>query len=442
MFNNKLKRELSVQADRIVEQDAMLAAINRSMAVIEFKPDGTILTANDNFLNTVGYTLQEVQGKHHRIFCEEQYTRSVAYGEFWAKLGRGEFVAGEFKRVNRSGHVLWLEASYNPVIGRDGRVVKVVKFASDVTKTVHEAHEHHSKINAISRAMATIEFNLDGTVITANDNFLNTVGFSLSEIQGKHHRLFCEPGYASSHEYVEFWNKLNRGEFVSGQFQRMHRSGRPLWLEASYNPVFNEDGKVYKVVKFAMDISAHVISVNKDVENAKQAYKISESTETISAQGASVIETAAAEMRRIADSARQSASMIEELGAQSSQITSIVNTIHDIADQTNLLALNAAIEAARAGEQGRGFAVVADEVRKLAERTSSSTTEIAGMIDKIREGTHTAIDSMTSMLKQAEQGVVLANDAGEAIGKIRESTNQVVRVINEFSAVSALKSTH
>jgi methyl-accepting chemotaxis protein len=268
------------------------------------------------------------------------------------------------------------------------------------------------------------------------------VGYSLNEIIGKHHRIFCDAAYTSSHEYAEFWSKLNRGEFASGQFKRVHRSGRELWLEASYNPVFDEDGKVYKVVKFASDITAQVQSVNKDVENAREAYKISESTEAISRQGASVIETAAVEMRRIADSARVSAGVIEELGSQSSQITSIVNTIHDIADQTNLLALTAAIEAARAGEQGRGFAVVADEVRKLAERTSSSTAEISGMIDKIREGTHTAIDSMTSMLKQAEQGVVLANDAGDAINKIRESTNQVVRVINEFSSISSLKQQH
>jgi len=439
MFNGRLKRELTIQAETINEQSGMLAAINRSMAVIEFKPDGTILHANENFLNTVGYSLQDIQGKHHRIFCDEKYVRTPAYAEFWAKLGRGEFVTGEFKRVNKAGQTVWLEASYNPVLGSDGKVVKVVKFASDLTQKVYEAHEQHSKINAISRAMAVIEFNLDGSVLSANENFLNAVGYSLNEIIGKHHRIFCDAAYTSSHEYAEFWSKLNRGEFASGQFKRVHRSGRELWLEASYNPVFDEDGKVYKVVKFASDITAQVQSVNKDVENAREAYKISESTEAISQQGASVIETAAVEMRRIADSARVSAGVIEELGSQSSQITSIVNTIHDIADQTNLLALNAAIEAARAGEQGRGFAVVADEVRKLAERTSSSTTEISGMIDKIREGTHTAIDSMTSMLKQAEQGVVLANDAGDAINKIRESTNQVVRVINEFSSIASLK---
>ncbi|RXZ43809.1 methyl-accepting chemotaxis protein [Crenobacter cavernae] len=439
MFNQKLKRQLSEQQELVAMQQAVLAAINRSMATIEFKPDGTIIDANENFLATVGYQRADIVGQHHRIFCEERYARSPEYAEFWQRLNRGEFISGEFKRVGRDGRPIWLEASYNPVFDRDGRLLKVVKFAQDITRHTCEAHEQENKIKAIGRSMAVIEFSPDGTILTANDNFLATVGYSLADIQGQHHRLFCDEAYTKSPEYAAFWQRLNRGEYMAGQFQRRGRGGAVLWLEASYNPIFDADGVVYKVIKFATDVTESVLNVNRDIEHATEAYQLSESTEALSRQGASVIETAAAEMRRIADSARVSTQLIEALGAQSSKITSIVNTIHDIADQTNLLALNAAIEAARAGEQGRGFAVVADEVRKLAERTTRSTAEIAGMVEAIREGTHTAIVSMSAMLKQAEQGVEHANDAGGAIDKIRESTQKVVEVINTFSSVASQK---
>lgn len=437
MFNTKLKQECEQQVKKMAEQQAVLAAIDRSSAVIEFTPDGVIQTANPNFLNTVGYTLAEIQGKHHRIFCESDYANSAEYREFWGRLNRGEFVAGLFRRINHNGETLWLEASYNPIFDASGKLIKVVKFAADVTDKVMIGKESKARMDAINRSMAVIEFNMDGTIITANDNFLGAVGYKLDEIQGRHHRIFCEPEYANSTEYQMFWQRLNNGEYVSGEFKRLNHRGEELWLEASYNPVFDEHGKAVKVVKFASDITARVESVNRDVENAKEAYRISESTESIATQSASVIDAAITAMRGIADSARGSATVIGELGEQSAQISSIVKTIHEIADQTNLLALNAAIEAARAGEQGRGFAVVADEVRKLAERTSESTKEIAAMSKKIREGTEVGITSVTSMLNQAEHGVGLANDAGDAISRMRESTNQVVRVINQFSSLSS-----
>ena len=436
MFNEKLKQELRQQTRQLAEQQAVLAALDRSSAVIEFTPDGIIRTANANFLNTVGYTLAEIQGQHHRIFCEESYASSAEYREFWSKLNRGEFVAGLFRRLRHDGTTLWLEASYNPIFDADGRLIKVVKFAADVTEKVNIGKESKAQMAAINRSMAVIEFNMDGTIITANENFLGAVGYRLEEIQGRHHRIFCESEYANSADYQMFWERLNQGEFVSGEFKRVNHRGEELWLEASYNPVFDDRGKPVKVVKFASDITERVASINRDIANAKHAYEISEATETIATQSVSVIDAAIHAMRGIADSARGSATVIGELGEQSAQISTIVKTIHEIADQTNLLALNAAIEAARAGEQGRGFAVVADEVRKLAERTSASTKEIAAMSTKIREGTEVGISSVTSMLNQAEQGVGLANDAGEAISRMRQSTNEVVRVINQFSAIA------
>ncbi|WP_432722730.1 PAS domain-containing methyl-accepting chemotaxis protein [Jeongeupia wiesaeckerbachi] len=439
MFNQSIKQQLAEQQRTVTTQRAVLDAIGKSMATIEFRPDGTIVDANANFLATVGYRLDDIVGKHHRIFCTPQHAGSSEYAAFWQKLQRGEFISGQFKRVRHNGQTVWLEASYNPVFDADGRLIKVIKFAQDITQRVGQAQERENEINAINRSMAVIEFSPDGIILDANDNFVRTVGYSLDWLKGKHHRVLCEEGYANSGEYAQFWRRLNQGEFIAGQFERRGAQGKVLWLEASYNPMFDDDGKLYKVIKFATDSTPREQAIRSDVEHVKEAYRLSEQTDVVSQQGAGVIETAAIEMRHIADSARNSAQLIEDLGAQSASISSIVNTIKEIADQTNLLALNAAIEAARAGEQGRGFAVVADEVRKLAERTSASTSEISAMIDIIRSGTTSAITGVNQMLKQAEQGVEHANNAGVAINKIRESSRLVVDVINTFSAVASIK---
>ncbi|MDR3428250.1 MULTISPECIES: methyl-accepting chemotaxis protein [Silvimonas] len=439
MFNRQSK-ELALQQDQKIKlQDAFLTALDRSMAVIEFTPDGTILCANDNFLKTTGYERSDLVGKHHRVLCEPGYASKPEYADFWRQLAAGKFSSGRFKRVRRDGQPIWLEATYNPIFDDQHRVIKVVKFAQDITSQISAQESQRNMLSAIDRSMASIEFNLDGTIITANDNFLHATGYRLDEIKGQHHRLFCDPDYRNSVEYAEFWRTLNRGQFVSGQFKRMSRNGNVLWMEATYNPIFDTEGKPYKIIKFANDITERVLQQEADAQNARHAYQISEETDAVSEQGKQVIQHAAQEMHGIANTVQSASKLIEELGVKSSHISSIVNTIKEIADQTNLLALNAAIEAARAGEQGRGFAVVADEVRKLAERTGVSTTEIAGMTSKIQEGTRSAILSMEACVNQANDGVTLANQAGDAIIRISESSKQVVRVIREFSSVKTAK---
>ena len=237
---------------------AIYQALDKVQAIIEFDLDGTVISANENFLRIFDYELDEVVGQHHRMFCDPEYAESDAYTEFWNKLGRGEFHAEEFKRLAKGGRELWLQASYNPVFDDDGKPLRVVKFATDVTASKLQLAEFEGKIRAINRAQAMIEFELDGTVITANENFLRIFGYSLDEVAGKHHRIFCDPGYAESPEYTRFWQKLARGEYDADEFKRITKDGAEVWLQASYNPIFDIEGRPLKVVKFASDITVEV----------------------------------------------------------------------------------------------------------------------------------------------------------------------------------------
>lgn len=237
---------------------AIYQALDRVQAIIEFDLDGTVISANANFLDIFDYELDEVAGKHHRIFCDPSYVESSAYGELWSKLGRGEYHAAEFKRLTKGGREIWLQASYNPVFDDKGNPIRVVKFATDVTATKLLVAEYEGKMRAINRAQAIIEFELDGTVITANENFLGIFGYTLEDVAGKHHRIFCDPGYAESPEYAQFWQRLGRGEYEADEFKRLSKEGAEIWLQASYNPIFDVEGKPLKVVKFASDITAEV----------------------------------------------------------------------------------------------------------------------------------------------------------------------------------------
>jgi methyl-accepting chemotaxis protein len=237
---------------------AIYQALDRVQAIIEFNLDGTVVSANENFLQIFGYDSDEVVGKHHRIFCDPSYAESAAYADFWQKLGRGEYHADEFKRITKDGTEVWLQASYNPVFDKDGEPVRVVKFATDVTATKLQTAEYEGKIEAINRAQAVIEFDLEGRVITANENFLGIFGYGLDEVVGKHHRIFCDPGYAESPEYAQFWQKLGRGEYEADEFKRITKDGAEVWLQATYNPIFDIEGRPLKVVKFASDITVEV----------------------------------------------------------------------------------------------------------------------------------------------------------------------------------------
>jgi methyl-accepting chemotaxis protein len=242
------------------EPRAILKALDRSQAVIEFTPTGTILTANANFCGAVGYSLSEIVGKHHSMFVAPDYARSPEYKSFWARLGRGEFFSAQYKRFGKGGREIWIEASYNPVM-RGGKPYKVIKFATDITERKRAELENGGKLDAISRAQATIEFTPDGQILTANQNFLSAVGYKLEEIVGKHHTIFCDPDYVRSPDYKSFWASLRAGEFKSAEFTRLRKDGRKIYIQASYNPIFDEEGRVFKVVKFAIDVTGRVSAV-------------------------------------------------------------------------------------------------------------------------------------------------------------------------------------
>lgn len=252
----------------ISESDLVLKALDKSLAVIEFKTDGTIIRANDNFLSAMGYNLAEIEGNHHSIFVDKEYALSTEYKEFWTRLKHGEFFSDEFKRVTKAGQEIWIQATYNPVTDEHGDIIKVVKFASDITAQKLATSDAAGQLNAISKSQAVIEFNMDGTIITANDNFCNAMGYALAEIQGQHHRMFADPEYAASAEYQEFWNNLNLGHFDAGEYKRLGKGGKEIWIQASYNPIMDMNGKPFKVVKYASDITAQKLAEEKARETA------------------------------------------------------------------------------------------------------------------------------------------------------------------------------
>ncbi len=432
LFNSG-KKEISRLQQVIDDQTRLLTAIDRSMAVIEFDLNGIVLDANDNFLKTMRYRREAIIGKEHKMFCPANYVRSSEYDRLWSRLKAGEYVAETFCRIAADGRTVWLEASYNPVKDDSGRPVKIIKYALDVTDRVEADNEAQNKLQAIDRAMGVIEFDLNGNILCANDNLTRLVGYKEAELVGKHHRMLCPPDVAGSQEYADFWRRLNKGEFFSGQFKRIDRNGRIIWLEASYNPVYDANGTLWKIVKFASDITARIVKHEQDASSAAQAYHISVQTQNITARGTEVIQQAASEMRQISVDIEDSSRIVAQLGERSEQITAIVNTIRSIAEQTNLLALNAAIEAARAGDQGRGFAVVADEVRQLAGRTSRSTAEISEMIGVIQNETRQAIESMDNTRSTATRGVELADQAGSVIVQISEGTRDAVDAVKTFA---------
>ncbi|WP_051078300.1 methyl-accepting chemotaxis protein [Leeia oryzae] len=267
LFNNMFGGKTAEIQARLSNAEAVIRALNKVQAIIEFKLDGTIIEANDNFLTLMGYTQAEIQGKHHGIFVDANYRNSNEYRQFWDRLRQGEFTATQFKRITKTGKEVWIQASYNPVFDEQGKPVKVIKFATDITAAKMTEVDNAGQLEAIRKSEAVISFNLDGTIIEANDNFLNALGYESHEVKGRHHSMFVEESMKNSAEYRQFWEKLGRGEYQAARYKRIGKHGKEVWIQASYNPIMDLNGRPFKVVKYATDVTEQVLAAQV-LENA------------------------------------------------------------------------------------------------------------------------------------------------------------------------------
>ncbi|WP_336749115.1 PAS domain-containing methyl-accepting chemotaxis protein [Pantoea vagans] len=412
---------------------ASFRSLGRAMPVIEFTPEGIIQGASPLFLAAMGYRADEIVGQHHSMFCPPTLVNSPEYRRFWQRLAAGESFSDKYLRLANGMRPVWLEASYIPVTDRRGRVFKIVKIAADISERMQSSLEQASLINAISRSMAVIAFSPDGHVLEANDNFLEATGYQAAEVIGKHHRLFCSDALSQSEEYRQFWLRLNQGEFFSGQFPRLNRRGEPLWLRATYNPVFNSDGQLTKIVKFATDVTEQVLRNQQEYDAALNAWNMAVQTRGSAQAGADVIDSSIQMISRIAEEMSVVSADVTRLNSQSDSIDGMVETIRRFAMQTRLIALNAAIEAARAGTSGRSFAVVAAEVRSLAASVSSATEEIERVVAGNNQLAREVLRGIETSLANTGQGVLLMREAGEVIASIQKDSERVESAVRDVA---------
>lgn len=423
--NRALKNQIHANEQLIQAQAAQLNAINRAMAVIEFDLDGNILTANDNFLTTLGYTLNEVVGKHHSIFVDPADVHSDAYQQFWKKLRSGSFFVDRFKRISKSGNTIWIEASYNPIVDSNGTPYKVIKFATDVTKSVSAELEAKGRLDAINRAMAVIEFDLNGNIQCANDNFLNTMGYQLSEILGKHHRLFVEDAYATSEEYKKFWQQLSSGSLLTGTFKRIDKQGKTIWLEASYNPILDADGKPYKIVKYATDVGS-----NRNTKLLESV--IANATELLEAIASGDL---TAHMNNSAQNDQNSmfVNLIDQLqqaiNHMSNALKTAISHAGDIAEVVTEVAGSVSSSSAQLNKRMQAQA-------SALEETNLSMTEISNTVQENTNSAHKVAELTQTMQEQADAGMKVMTETIEAMQSIRQSSSKITDIVSLIDSIA------
>jgi methyl-accepting chemotaxis protein len=432
-FNNQIKAELSTLRDELASTEQIRQGLDEDMIVVRLDAQGRIEHLNANFEREMLHLTADLRGRPLSDLVPEDVRHDDFHQRIWAALRNGGNFSGALRIVRKNGQQAWLRVLLHPIRGGDNTLKSFVIYASDLTRTIETSREQEGMIKALMRSTAVIEFDLQGNVLAANDRFLKAMGFRLEQIRGKHHRQFCTAEDAGSQAYQELWDRLRRGEFVAGRFKRLDAAGRTVWLEASYNPVFDASNRLVKIVKFATVITDQVNQEMAVAEAATIAYSTSVQTDSTAQRGADVVQQTVSVMRNLARHMQDAAEGIEALDQQSQIISTIIKTISGIAEQTNLLALNAAIEAARAGEQGRGFAVVADEVRQLASRTTQATAEIAGVVQQNQRLASDAVTVIGTGRRQAEEGLDLANQAGSVIVEIQDGAQKVVSAVEQFA---------
>ncbi|MEM9102971.1 MAG: methyl-accepting chemotaxis protein [Pseudomonadota bacterium] len=456
-------KSVSLETTNATQQDvAIIKAISRVQAIIEFDLNGHILTANQNFLQAMGYTLDEIKGKHHQIFVDSVYANSLEYQAFWQKLRNGQFETGEYKRLGKGNKEVWIRASYNPIYDEQGKPEKIIKFATDVTQEKLQYSDFQGQIDAISKSQAVIEFNMDGTIIVANDNFCNAMGYSLHEIQGRHHSLFVETQEKSSLEYQQFWDSLNRGEFKTGEFKRFGKHRKEVWIQASYNPILDLNGKPFKVVKYATDITANKTAVktisdsllalsegeihetldqpmlgefeilrsamNSTLERLYNMIKDINMSATVVNSGAQEIQTGVLDLSQRTD---EQASSLEETASGMEQLTATVSQNAKNAENASRVSAETTTSAEKGGEVvGKAIAAM-----KEIESASKKIADIISVIDEIAFQTNLlALNAAVEAARAGEQGRGFAVVAGEVRNLAQRSAaaaKEIKSLINE-----------
>ncbi len=464
-----VKYAVDVTAQKIRNADfqGQINAISKSQAVIEFTLTGTILTANKNFLDVMGYRLEEIQGQHHSLFVDSPYKSTNAYKLFWEKLGRGEFDTGEYKRIAKGGKEVWITASYNPIMDMNGKPIKIVKYAADLTAQKLRNADFEGQIDAISKSQAVIEFRMDGTIVHANQNFLDAVGYNLSEVAGKHHSMFVEKSYSTGNEYKQFWERLNRGQFDTGEYLRLGKGDKPIWIQASYNPIMDLNGKPIKVVKYATDITRQkeLLNVEQLVNETKEVmmavaagrldremgqYKgefsvlagavnscisklkeivgeINEGTTGISEQARNVSRDSLV----IKDRTQEQAASLEETAAAMEQMTATVKQNAENVSTANLLATAVREKAVRGGEVVKQVSAAMQDI----SAASAQISEIISVIDMIAFQTNLlALNAAVEAARAGEHGrgfAVVAAEVGELAKRSASSAKQIKTLIQD-----------
>ncbi|HAV71749.1 MAG TPA: hypothetical protein DCX91_07495 [Stenotrophomonas sp.] len=404
---------------RQAELEEQVKALHRVQAVIEFHLDGTIVHANDNFLQTLGYTLEEIQGRHHAMFVDAEYAKSSEYQDFWANLGRGEFNAGQYRRIGKGGREIWIQASYNPVFDSDGRPYKVVKFATDITAQKFQAADFAGQLAAINKSQAVIEFDLEGRILAANENFLAAMGYALEEVRGQHHSMFAEPEHRQSAEYQAFWAKLGRGEYDAGQYRRLGKGGREVWIQASYNPIYDMNGRPFKVVKYATDITAQV----RDTLALQQA--VAQTREVVAAAQAGDLTGHIATQ----DKTGPIAELCEGINA-------LVEAMAGIIAQIKLAADTIAVGASEIAEGNSDLSVRTEQQAASLEETAVSMKGLTATVRRTADNARQANQLAGGAVEVAAQGGQVVHDVVSTMSLINDSSRRIVDIIGVIDGIA------
>jgi methyl-accepting chemotaxis protein len=427
-LNKKLQSKIAEMEKELDIFHSIQKDLIEEMLYFSVDQRGAFIDANLAFLNSCGYELNELDALHNHISPKAKNKQHTV--EMLDAIKEGKHWHGAMQFTSKNGDERWYRVIMQPVPGIGGRQQNA--YCAELTRTISQSRQQQDMLAALDRSQAVIEFSLDGIILEANDNFLKGMGYQKSQILGKHHRIFCDPAEVESEDYQKFWQKLASGTFFSGRFKRIDSHGNEVWLEATYNPIHDEHGDLYKVAKFASVVTDQVNRENAISEASEVAYNVSQRTDEHTAKGIQVINDTIKTMEELSSRMGHASDGITELDSQSLKVSELVESIRGIADQTNLLALNAAIEAARAGEQGRGFAVVADEVRQLASRTSAATEQIIEVVTENKKLTEQAVSLIKGSLVKVEEAHKLSSDAGVVINDIQVGAQEVVNAVNHF----------